>query len=284
MPLKYYLKKAQKEGWAIGQFNFSTLEQLRGILAAAKRLKSPVILGTSGGESGYLGLEEIVALVEISKVKYGVEAFLNLDHAGDFEYIKKAIDYGYPAVHFDGSKLPLEKNIKYAKKVVEYAHRKNVLAEGEVGAISTESSKIYKKKFKIKESDLTDPDDAERFVKETGVDSLAVNIGTFHGISAGGKNPRIRLERLKEIKKRIGDTFLVLHGGSGTREADIRKAIKLGVVKININTELRIAFAQALKNNFKKKTEETAPYKYLPRAIEAVQKKVEEKIKLFSQL
>ena len=281
MNLKNYLKKAQKEGWAIGQFNFSTLEQLRGILAAAAKLKSPVILGTSHGESEYLGIKEIIALVEISKIKYKVPAFLNLDHAKDFKNIKKAIDYGYPAVHFDGSRLPLEKNIKYAKKVVGYARKKNVLVEGEVGAIGTDSSKIYKKEFKIRESDLTNPEEAERFVKITGVDSLAVSIGTFHGIEARGKNPRIRLERLKEIRKRIGNTFLVLHGGSGTRNDDIKKAIKLGIVKININTELRIAYTCALKSNFRKKTEETTPYKYLPLAIKAVQKKVEEKIKLF---
>lgn len=281
MTLKHYLKKAQKEGWAIGQFNFSTLEQLRGILAAAAKLKSPVILGTSHGESQYLGIKEVVALVEISKVKYGVPAFLNLDHAKDFECIKEAIDYGYPAVHFDGSHLPLEKNIEYAKKVVDYAHKKDVVVEGEVGAIGTESSKIYKKEFKIKESDLTNPDDAQRFIKETGADSLAISIGTFHGIEVSGKNPRIRLKRLEEIREKIRSTFLVLHGGSGTRNSDIKKAIKLGIVKININTELRIAYAKGLGKNFKKKKMEIAPYKYLPFAIEAVQKKAEEKIKLF---
>ncbi len=281
MELKYYLKKAQKEGWAVGQFNFSTLEQLRGILAAAKKLKSPVILGTSHGESQYLGIEETVALVEISKMKYGVSAFLNLDHAKDFEYIKRSIDYGYPAVHFDGSRLPLEKNIKYAKKVVEYAHKKNVLVEGEVGAIGTESSKVYSEKFKIKEEDLTNPEEAEKFIKETGVDSLAISIGTFHGVQVRGKNPRIRIERLKEIRKKTRNTFLVLHGGSGTKNEDIKKAIKSGIVKININTELRLAYARALKSNFIKKKEEIAPYKYLPLAIGAVQKKVEEKIKLF---
>ncbi len=281
MELKDYFKKAQGGGWAIGQFNFSALEQMRGIFMAAQKLKSPVILGTSKGESEYMGIKEIVALVEISKIKYQVPAFLNLDHAKDLTQIKKAVDYEYSAVHFDGSDLSLEKNIKYTKKVVEYAHKKNVLVEGEVGAISTESSRIYKKEFKIKEKDLTDPEEAERFVKETGVDSLAISIGTFHGIEARGKNPKIRLEKLKEIKKRIKNTFLVLHGGSGTRDEDIKKAIKLGIAKININTELRIAYTRALKNNFRRRREEITPYKYLPWAVESVQKKVEEKIKLF---
>ncbi len=281
MELKYYFKKAQEQGWAIGQFNFSTLEQLRGILSAAKKLKSPVILGTSHGESQYLGIKEIVALVEILKTEYKVPAFLNLDHAKKFKNIKEAIDYGYSAVHFDGSRLALEKNIKYAKKVVEYAHQKGALAEGEVGAIGTDSSKIYQEKFKIREEDLTKPEEAEKFIKETGADSLAIGIGTFHGIQIKGKNPHLRLERLAEIRERIKKTFLVLHGGSGTRDEDIRKAVKLGIVKININTELRVAFTEALSKNFNKGIKETTPYKYFPEAIEAVQKKVEEKIKLF---
>ncbi|HHE76770.1 MAG TPA: class II fructose-bisphosphate aldolase [Candidatus Parcubacteria bacterium] len=283
MTLKHYLQKAQKENWAIGQFNFSTLEQLRGILAAAAKLESPVILGTSHGESQYLGIREIIALVEISKMKYKVPAFLNLDHAKDFQDIKTAIDYGYPGVHFDGSDLPLEKNIEYAKKVMRYARKKNVLVEGEVGAIGTESSKIYRK-FKLNKSNLTKPEDAERFVKETGVDSLAISIGNFHGVKTKGKNPRLQIERLREIKERTGNTFLVLHGGSGTRDDDIRKAISAGIVKININTELRLAYANGIKKNFQKRNPEIAPYKYLFSAMEAVQKKVEEKIKLFGSV
>ncbi|GAI51856.1 unnamed protein product [marine sediment metagenome] len=153
MGLKDYLEKAQKEKWAIGQFNFSTIEQLRGILAAAQKMKSPVILGTSEGESRYLGLKEIVALVEISKIKYKVPVFLNLDHGKDLNWIKKAIDFGYSAVHFDGSELPFKKNIKCAKKIVEYAHKKGVLVEGELGylrggvKISQKNSKNRKRRF-----------------------------------------------------------------------------------------------------------------------------------------
>ncbi len=284
MDLKQYLKRAQKEGWAIGQFNFSTLEQLRGIFLAAQKLKSPVILGTSKGEKNYLGIKEIVALTEILKSEYRVPAFLNLDHAKDFEDIKEAIKYGYQAVHFDGSKLPLEKNIKYAKKVVSYAKEKGVLVEGEVGAIGTESSVVYKKNFKIDEAILTNPEDAEKFIRETKVDSLAISIGTFHGIEKSGKNPKINLKRLEEIKKKTGNTFLVLHGGSGTRTSDIKKSIKLGIVKININTELRISFFKGLEKNYKKKNPEIAPYKYLPLAIRAVQSKVEEKIRLLGSI
>ena len=280
MNLKNYLRKAQKQGWAIGQFNFSTFEQLRGILAAAQKMKSPVILGTSEGESKFLGIREIIALVEISKTKYQIPAFLNLDHGKDLKWLKQAIDYGYSAVHFDGSELPLEKNIKYAKKVVEYARKKGVLVEGEVGAIATESSKIYKKTFKIKEEDLTAPEDAQKFIEETKVDSLAISIGNFHGIEISGLNPKLRLKRLEEIRKKTGNKFLVLHGGSGTPLQDIRKAIKLGIVKININTEIRKAYTFSLKKELEK-TGEITPYKYLAQAIESVQKKVEEKLELF---
>ncbi len=280
LTLKQILKDAQKKHYAIGQFNFSTFEQLRGILAAAQKMKSPVILGTSEGESNFLGIKETIALVEISKVRYHIPAFLNLDHGKDLKLIKKAIDYGYSAVHFDGSELSLEKNIKYAKKIVRYAHKKGVLVEGEVGAIGTESSKIYKKTFKIKEKDLTVPDDAQKFIEETKVDSLAISIGNFHGIEISGFNPRLRLKRLEEIKRKVGDKFLVLHGGSGIPLNDIRKAIKLGIVKININTEIRKAYTFSLKKELEK-TREITPYKYLPQAIKSVQKKVEEKLELF---
>ena len=261
MTLKDYFKKAQKQKFAIGQFNFSTLEQLRGILAAAQKTKSPVILGTSEGESKFLGLKEVSALVEISKMKYKVSAFLNLDHGKDLDYIKKAIDFGYSAVHFDGSSLPLENNIRYAKKVVEYAHKKGVLVEGELDAIKREGSTL--------------PEKAERFVKETKVDSLAIAIGNVHGMH---RNLKLDLERLKQIRKKT-NAFLVLHGGSGIPNVQIRKAIKFGIVKININTELRLAWKETLAKSLK--TQEIKPYKVLPKVQKAVQEKVEEKIKLF---
>lgn len=273
MTLRDYLKKAQKEKWAIGQFNFSTLEQLRGILAAAKRLKSPVILGTSEGESRFLGLEEILALIEISKMRYGALAFLNLDHAKDLDWIKKAIDFGYSAVHFDGSKLSLEKNIKYSKKIVEYAHKRGVLVEGELGYIGGES-KFHKGKARIEKKDLTSPDDVRRFVRETKVDSLAIAIGNIHGVYS--QMPKLDFQRLKEIKAKT-KAFLVLHGASGIPRAEIKKAIKFGIVKININTELRMVWKRALE----RETQEIKPYRILPRVQNLVQKKVEEKLKLF---
>jgi ketose-bisphosphate aldolase len=276
MNLKNYFLKAKKGGWAIGQFNFSSMEQLRGILDAAKNLRSPVILGTSMGESDYLGLEETVALVEISKVKYNIDAFLNLDHGKDVTLIKKAVDSGYSAVHFDGSGLSLKENIKIVKDIVEYAHKKNVLVEGELGSVKGESVFHSGKASVADEKDLTSLEDVDEFVRQTKADSLAVSIGNIHGVYKGGKN--IDLKRLEDISKKC-KAFLVLHGGSDIKKEDIIKAVKLGIVKININTELRMAWHKAMLYNINKG--EIKPYKVFPRVQKQIQKKVEEKIKIF---
>lgn len=273
--LKQILKEAQQKKYTIGQFNFSTLEQLKGIIGAAKKLKSPIILGTSEGESKFFGLEKAVDLVKKFRQETKLPIFLNLDHGKDLSYIKKAIKVGYDAVHFDGSELALKKNIEIVKKIVKLAKKKNVLVEGEVGFIPKAGEKI-------KEEYLTEPEETERFIKETKADSLAISIGNLHGKGIIHKNAKINLIRLKEIKNKIRETFLVFHGGSGTRDEDIKKAIKLGIVKININTELRTAFAQTLEKELKNK--EIAPYKYLPQAIEAVQKVVENKIRIFGSI
>ena len=156
------------------------------------------------------------------------------------------MDLGYDAVHFDGASLSLLENIKIAKKVVKYASQKKVLVEGEVDVIGGR---------------FTDPKEAARFVKETKVDSLAVNIGTIHGIKKSGKNPPVNLKKLKEIKKKLGKVPLVLHGGSGTAEKDVKAAIRLGVAKINISTDLKIAYKKG--------------------GPKAVQKVIEKKIKIF---
>jgi len=264
--LNYYFKKAEKEKWAIGQFNFSNAKILKAIVQAATKLKSPVILGTSEGESKYFGLSQAVALVDSYREEKRTPFFLNLDHGQSFSYIKRAVDAGYDAVHFDGSRLSLQENIKITKKVIRYAKKHGVFVEGEVGVIG---------------GVLTNPEDALEFGQKAKVDSLAVAIGNLHGISSSGINPNLNLKRLKEIRKRMGVMPLVLHGGSGTPAKDIKKAIKLGMVKVNINTELRIAYTAALKKALKRKPKEIAPYKYMPGVIEAVQKVVEDKIKLF---
>jgi fructose-bisphosphate aldolase class II len=282
MKLKNYLIKAKKQGFAIGQFNFSTTEQLRAIIIAAIELKSPVIVGLSPGEADFIGLEQAIALVKAWRESKKFPIFINLDHAKEIKKIKRAIELGFDAIHFDGSDLSLKENIKLTKKIKKIAQKKNILIEGEVGKIGKESSKIHKEKLKIKKEDLTDPKEALEFVKKTKVESLAVSIGTFHGIEFTGKNPKIQLERLREIKKTLPENiFLVLHGSSGTRKKDIKQSIKLGMVKINVNTDLRIAFTKALKKNFLKNPDEIIPYRYLKDSVFAVKKIVTEKIKLF---
>jgi len=217
MNFKKYLTKAKKEKWAIGQFNFSTFEQLRGILRAGEKMKSPLILGTSEGESRFLGLREIVALFEIAKTEYDVSAFLNLDHGKDLKWIKDAVNYGYDAVHFDGSGLSYEDNVKKTKEVVLYAHKKGVLVEGELGKV-TGSSVVHRGKSEIKKEDLTLPAKVKEFVKETGVDSLAVAIGNIHGVFK--KMPELDFERLKEIRKKSDMELL------GLRQLILKKPSK----------------------------------------------------------
>jgi len=279
--LKSYFQKAKEEKFAIGQFNFSDFTQLKAVTNTAQKTKSPIILGTSEGESKFFGLEEAVALRDVLRKKLGIAVFLNLDHGKSFEYLKQAIDAGYDMVHFDGSKLSLEENIEKTKEVVKYAKWRGVLVEGEVGKIGTDSSKLYSEKFEIKEEDLTKVNEAKEYVEKTGVDLLAVSIGNFHGIEVSGIDPNLRLDLLGNIQKTIPNTDLVLHGGSGTPEDDIKGAINLGIVKININTELRLSFSGNLRRALQENMEEVVPYKFLPQAQAAVEKTVNFKIGLF---
>lgn len=286
--LKYYFSKARKEGWAMPQFNFSDFTQLKAIAEKCAELKSPVILGTSEGESKFFGIQEAVVLRNLLRNKLRNPIFLNLDHGKSFEYVKQVIDAGYDMAHFDGSKLPLEENIKISKQVKNYAKWRGVLVEGEVGRIGTDSSKLYTEKFVVKEEDLTKPEQAKEYVKKTGIDLLAVSIGNFHGIEASGMDPNLRLdvlakinEALRQAQDKTKNTFLVLHGGSGTQENDIKEAIKLGIVKININTELRVAFSENLKRALDINPDETTPYKYLPEVQKSVAKIVASKIGIF---
>ncbi len=278
--LTYYFRKAHRERFAIGQFNFSDWSQVKGIVQAAVNLKAPIILGTSEGESKFVGLQEAVAMRNALRKKYNLPIFLNLDHGKSADYLKEAIKAGYDMVHFDGSKLPLEENIKISQEVVKYARWRNVVVEGEVGKFGTDASRMYTEKFEIKEGDLTNAEDAKKYLSKAKVDVLAVSVGTFHGIDMSGISPHIRMERLKEIRLAI-NTPLVLHGGSGTPEEDVKEAIKLGIVKININTEIRLAFSERLRKTLEANRNEITPYKYLPDAIQAVQAVVEKNIRLF---
>jgi len=274
------LVKARKGKYAIGQFNVSTDEQIRAIVEVAKDLKSPAIIGTSENEREFIGLKQAVALVLTWHEATGVPIILNADHCKSFESAKEAIDAGYDMVQFDGSVLPFEENVKITKQVVEYAKSKNpeIVVEGELGYLRG-GSEIHKEKIKIKKEDLTKPQEAKTFVEKTEVDTLAVVIGNLHGIEVQSK--RLYLDRLEQIQRTIPTTLLVLHGGSDTEEEDIKKAIKLGIVKININTELRVAYSQGLEKQIREHPEEVKPYKILAPAVEEMKKVVAEKIKLF---
>ncbi len=274
------LKKAQKGKYAIGQFNVSTDEQIRAIVEAAKDLKSPVIIGTSESEREFIGIKQAVALVLTWREATNVPMILNADHCKSFESAKEVIDSGYTMVQLDGSGLPLEENIKITKQVVEYARNKHsgIIVEGELGYLRG-GSEIRKGKTKIQKEDLTKPEEAKLFIENTGVDALAVVIGNMHGIEIESK--KLYLGRLKEIQKAIPDVLLVLHGGSDTEEKDIKEAIKLGIVKININTELRVAYSDALEKEIKEHPDEVKPYKILASAVEEMKKVVKKKIELF---
>ncbi len=276
------LKKAKDNKYAVGQFNVSTDEQIKAIVEVADDLKSPIIIGTSESEREFLGEKQAVALVKTWQKQTNLPIVLNADHCKSFESAKSAIDAGYSGVHFDGAVLSFKENIEQTKRVVDYAKKKNknILVEGELGRLPG-SSIIHQKKTKIKIKDLTGPDQAKEFVEKTKVDSLAVIIGNMHGVESDFKNPPLYLDRLGEIQQNIPDVFLVLHGGSGTSKQDIKKAIKLGIVKININTELRIAYSNALREFLKQHPDQIKPYQVFPATVKAMKKVVMEKIKLF---
>jgi len=270
-------KKADKKGFALGAFNFSTNELLKGIIAAAIKLKAPIIISTSEGERNFFGLEESMAVYNAIKKKYP-HIILHADHTKSFKEVKKVIDAGYPSVHFDGSKLSFRHNVRETRRAADYAHANDVFIEGELGGI-TGSSTTHREKLKdmFTEELLTNPEQAKEFVELTGIDSLAVSIGNAHGIWKD--KPKLDFERLKAIKKATG-TFLVLHGGSGISAKDFRKAMSLGINKININTELRVAYAHALLKGLHKR-EDYTPYHYMRGVSNAVSKVVEEKIIIF---
>ena len=275
------MKKALEGKYTVGQFNASTDEQIKATVEVAQKLKSPVIIGTSESERKFIGTKQAVALVKSWQEQTNLPIILNADHCKTFESIKQAVDAGYTGVHFDGSGLDFEKNVKITKQVVDYAKSKDtdILVEGEMGYLRG-GSEIHEK-IEIKQEDLTKPDQAKEFVEKTGIDSLAIAIGNIHGVESDKENPPLYLDRLQEIQKAVPETFLVLHGGSGTPEQDIKKAIQLGVVKVNINTELRIAYSKGLKEVIKEHPEEVKPYKILAPSVEAMKKIVEEKIRLF---
>jgi len=283
--LRQYIREAGEKGIAIGHFNISNLETLRGIFNAAKKLNVPVIIGTADGERKYIGTNEAVAAVKSYRDEYNFPIFLNADHTYTFEGVKECIDAGYDSVIFDGTSLPYEENVKITKQCVEYARKVNpeILVEAELGFIGT-SSKVLDKLpegVKITEEFLTKPEDAKNFIDETGIDLIAPAVGNIHGMLKGGIDPALNIERIKEIKKSI-NIPMVLHGASGNSKEDIQAAIKNGMLIVHVNTEIRVAFRKALEKELVEKPDEVAPYKYMEETIPAVEKVIEEKLRIFN--
>lgn len=279
--LKEVLNWAQDHKVAVGHFNISDSEGFRAVVDAAKSLRVPVIIGVSEGERGFIGLEEVVALVR-SEREEGTEVFLNADHSYSFESLKAAVDADFDAVIIDGAKLSLEENIALTKSCVEYAHTsgKQVLVEGEVGYIGQSSKVLSAMPDDVSLENLTTPEEAKRFVEETGVDLFAPAVGNIHGILRSG-NPKLNIERIREIREAVG-VPLVLHGGSGISDDDFRKSIDAGIRIVHINTELRLAYKEGIKEGLS--SDEIAPYKFLAKGVEEMREVVENKLKVFNKI
>ena len=278
--LREYIKEAEEKGIAIGHFNISNLEGFHGVYNAAKKLGVPVIIGLSEGEEDFVGRDEAVGMIKQIREKEDFPIFLNADHHYSFERVKASIDAGFDAVIFDGASLSFEENVKITKQCVEYARTadKYVLVEAELGYIGSGSNikEIIPEGAGIK----TKPEEAKKFVEMTGIDMLAPSVGSIHGIIKSGK-PHIDGELVAEIKKATG-VPLVLHGGSGLRDEDFINGIKAGISIIHISTEIRLAYDEALKKSLVDNPSEIAPYKILQPAVEAIEKVVENRLKLFN--
>ena len=279
------IKEAKAKKIAIGHFNISNLETLKGIIEAAKELSVPVIIGVSEGERDFIGIKQVVALVKSYKEE-GINVFLNADHTYSFERVKEAVDAGFDSVIFDGAKLSLDENIKITKQCVNYANAKNpnVLIEAELGYIGSSSKLLdtIPEGASVGEAMLTTVEDAKRFVDESGVDFFAPAVGNIHGMLKFSPDPRLNIERVKEISDAV-KIPLVLHGASGNSKEDIQNAILNGVSIVHINTEIRVAYKEALKKTLCE-SDEVAGYKLAESAVIAVKNLVKEKLQFFSMM
>lgn len=273
---KEILEKAAEERIALGAFNAGNFAIVKAVIEQAQEKKTAVIVQMSPNETEYFGMKNFLDIVSNLKQKADVPIITNLDHGADLISCQKAIEAGFDMVHFDGSSLPYEENVKISKIIVEEAHKRGVLVEGEIDKILG-SSEVHEQDIEDNQDLYTDPKMAAEFVSATGIDTLAVFVGNRHGTYP--EPLRIDLPRLRQIKENAS-CFLCLHGGSGVENADIRKASCI-VNKINVNTELRIAYKETLENVLRG-TEDLAIYKIMPPVIAAVKKVVEEKIDLFS--
>lgn len=281
--LREAIAEARAETRAIGHFNISDSNQLRAIAAAAKAVSLPVIIGLSEGERDYFPLMHAKALIELYRAE-GIEMYLNADHTYSLEKVQAAIAAGADSVIYDGAKSGIEENIAVTKQVVEAARAsgRDVVVEAELGYIG-QSSKVL---TELPEGAALTPEmmtsvaDAKRFINSTGVDCFAPAVGNVHGMIGISQDPPLNIERVKAISDATG-TPLVLHGASGNSEADILAAISAGVAIVHINTELRVAYRDGLREGIS--GNEVAPYKFLAPAGKRMQAFIEEKLRLFAK-
>ena len=305
---KEMFKKAYEGGYAIGAFNINNMEIIQAITEAAEELRSPVIMQVSAGARKYAKHEYLVALAQAAIKDTGIDLALHLDHGADFEICKTCIDGGFSSVMIDGSHHTFEDNIALTRKVVEYAHAHGVVVEGELGRLAGVEDDV---KVSAADSSYTRPEEVEEFVEKTGVDSLAIAIGTSHGAykftpaqctrNADGVlvPPPLRFDILEEVGKRLPGFPIVLHGASsvpqeyvreinalggklpdaiGIPEEELRQAAKMAVCKINIDSDIRLAMTAGIRRVFSEKPDVFDPRTYLSVARDEVRKMVAHKI------
>lgn len=281
--LREIIKEAENKKTVTGHFNVSDIVGLKAVFEAARGLQVPIIIGVSEGERDFLGVRQVAALIKSLREEFNYPIFLNADHTKSLEKIKEAVEAGFDAVMFDGSELPLEENIKKTKEAVEYV-KGEILVEAELGYIKGSSTILSTSDtLIIKEEDLTKPEEAGQFVKETGIDLLAPAVGNIHGLLKDVPQPDLNIERIRQIKSVVGIP-LVLHGGSGISDEDFLAAIDAGISIIHINTELRLAWRKGIERALKAKPDEIVPYKLLLQVIEEIKMVVEYKLKLFNKI
>ena len=297
---KKMLEKAYNEGYAVGAFNVNNMEIIQGITEAASEMRSPLILQASAGARKYAGSVYLRKLVEAAtELHRDIPIALHLDHGESFEICKECIESGFTSVMIDGSALPYEKNIEVTAKVAEYAHKYGVTVEAELGSLSGVEDNISIEKEK---SFYTNPDQVVDFAKKTGIDSLAIAIGTSHGAYKfkPGQKRELRFDILSEIEKKIPNFPIVLHGASsvipefvseinefggdikealGIPEEFLRKAAKMSVCKINVDSDLRLAMTAKIRRSLYENPSNFDPRKYLSPAREAIKSIVKHKIK-----
>lgn len=277
MNMKDILSIAQQNKFGVGAFNIASAEFARLVIEVAEKLRSPVILEVHPDEHEFTGDDFIYYLRELA-IKATVPVVIHLDHGQTLEQVMRAIRTGYTSVMIDASALPFEENIAITRYVSEVAHAAGVSVEAELGTIGVAEGSSEGGHAEIL---YTDPQQAEQFVRETGVDTLAVAIGTSHGLYPAGKQPKLDIERLKAIKQRLSIP-LVLHGGSGNKDAEVAESIQHGVSKINISSDMKKAFYVALEEELKSGSHE--PNALYLKPMDAAKEIVIHKMDLFSSI